>query len=80
MARLGLDDAKKSDSSSRKKRYIEKMMVAELHHMQGELSVEKSALQQENESLKQAILQLKKMQANGGHQTGVAEQFTSQER
>lgn len=47
MSRLGLEkDVKLQAATDRKK--LEKIMVAELHHMRGELTFEKVALEKEN--------------------------------
>ncbi|CAB9511066.1 expressed unknown protein [Seminavis robusta] len=65
-SRLGFDtEAKLNEATagnSRKQRAVEKMMVAELHHVKGELAVERSALQNENDSLKRAIRELRARQ------------------
>ena len=63
LARLGLESETHlkaaTAGSVRKQRMVEKMMVAELHNMQGELKVERSALRNENKALREAIDQLR---------------------
>lgn len=63
LARVGLENEAHlkatTAGSARKQRMMEKMMVAELHHMKGELTQEKSALSNENQALKDLITQLK---------------------
>jgi len=61
MARLGLNETttKSIVRSAKKKRIVEKIMVAELHHMQGELAQQQASLRNENDALKQMIEQLR---------------------
>ena len=63
LARIGLENEAHlkaaTASSSRKQRMVEKMMVAELHNMRGELAEERSALRNENQTLRDAIEQLR---------------------
>jgi hypothetical protein len=80
MARLGLDDnnLRQAKQSARRTRAMEKIMVAELHHMQGELAQEKARLKKENAAI-QKVIQSLKAQQQQQQQQGATPQNISKE-